>query len=81
MLNVIADADLRFIETAIIAAVRNARGLDGKAILLPTINSQQLRQAAKLSVSMAISDDVWDGAEVLKVPPPQRVRGFVDITE
>jgi hypothetical protein len=78
-LHVIQDVDLRFIEQAIVAAVREARDLRTERVMVPTIDSRRLRQAAKLAVSLAINDDVWDGAEVLNIPAPKRQQGFVNI--
>jgi hypothetical protein len=79
MLHVISDHDLRFIEQAIVAAAREATTLRGDRVMVPTIDAKKLRQAAKLAISMAISEDVWDGSEVLKVPAAQRVRGYVEV--
>jgi hypothetical protein len=79
MLHVIQDSDLRAVEREIINAARNACDLRGKPIMVATIDSRVLRQAAKIAVSMAIADDVWDGAETLRLPAPKRQQGFVDI--
>jgi hypothetical protein len=79
MLHVISDADLRFIESAIVQAAREARDLRGERVMVPTIDGRKLRTAAKLAVAMALSEDIWDGSETLKIPPPQRVRGVVDL--
>lgn len=81
MLHAIADSDLRLVERAIIDAVRNARDLGGNKIMIATMDARRLRQSAKIAVAMAIGDDVWDDAEVLKVPAPKRLRGFVEIEE
>lgn len=79
MLHVVSDSDLRYVEQAVVNAARNVTDLSGKPVMVATIDSRTLRQAAKIAVSMAISGDVWDGSEILKVPPPQRVRGVVDM--
>jgi hypothetical protein len=79
MLLVISDAALRYIESAIVEAARGANDLRGKIVMVPTIDSRRLRQAAKYAVAMAVSEDIWDASEVLKVPAPQRQQGFVDI--
>lgn len=81
MLLVISEADLRFVESAIVSAARSARDLRGNVVMVPTIDSKHLRQAAKLAISMAIAEDIWDGSETLKIPAPKRQQGFVDITE
>ena len=79
MLLVISDSALRFVEQAIIEAARGASDLRGKVVMVPTIDSRRLRQAAKYAVAMATSEDIWDASETLKVPAPQRQQGFVDI--
>jgi hypothetical protein len=78
---VISDVDLRYIEQAIVAAAREARDLRANKIMVPTIDSRKLRQAAKLAVSMALSEDVWDGSETLSIPAPKRQQGFIEIQE
>lgn len=81
MLHVISDDDLRYVEQAIVAAARNARDLRGHPIMVPTIDAQKLRQAAKIAVSAAISEDIWDGAKALQIPAPKRQQGFVEVLE
>lgn len=81
MLHVISNSNLRNVERAIVDAAREACDLRGNSIMVATIDSARLRQAAKLAISMAISDDVWDGSETLKIPQAKRQSGFVDITE
>lgn len=81
MLHVISDTQLRYIERAIVEAVRDARELSGKSILVGTIDAKRLRQAAKIAVAAAISDDVWDDAETYYVPAPRRQRGVVNVVE
>lgn len=81
MLHVISDDDLRYIEASLVAAARNARDLRGQPIMVPTIDAQKLRTAAKLAMAAAISEDIWDGAKALQIPAPKRQQGFVEVME
>jgi hypothetical protein len=81
MLVVIEAANLRNIEREIVNAAREAADLSGKRILVPTIDARRLRQAAKLAISMAISEDIWDHSETLNIPAPKRQFGVVNYEE